>query len=204
MYLAGRIGDEQVSLHTEGERVLLTGEDGVRQEVDLKAPGKRVVAGEEGPGESVLDDVLEDLRSSRSLRQMRTRRRRRRCVMPTKKKENVQGLKGSRASRKAVAAILEALSGEIGTAEAAELMGVSLSRYYQLEARALQGMLGAMEPKKRGIQKTPEREILGLEAEKKLLEKELRRHQSLLAGRQSQPGAGQGRAQEGKLGVQGP
>lgn len=100
--------------------------------------------------------------------------------MPTKKKENVQGLKGSRASRKAVAAILEALSGEIGTAEAAELMGVSLSRYYQLEARALQGMLGAMEPKKRGIQKTPERAILGLEAEKKLLEKELRRHQSLL------------------------
>lgn len=61
LYLAGRIGDEQVSLHTEGEKVLLTGKDGVRQEVDLKAPGKRVVAGEEGPGESVLDDVLADL-----------------------------------------------------------------------------------------------------------------------------------------------
>ena len=100
--------------------------------------------------------------------------------MPTKKKENVQGLKGSGPARKAVAAILEALSGEIGTSEAAELLGVSLSRYYQLEARALQGMLLAMEPKKRGIQKTPERAILGLEAEKKLLEKELRRHQSLL------------------------
>ena len=100
--------------------------------------------------------------------------------MPTKKKENVGSLKGSRASRKAVAAILEALSGEIGTSEAAELLGVSLSRYYQLEARALQGMLGALEPKPRGIQNTPERAILGLEAEKKLLEKELRRHQSLL------------------------
>ena len=62
LYLAGRIGGEQVSLHTEGEKVLLTGEDGVRQEVDLKAPGKRVVSGEEGPGESVLDEVLEDLK----------------------------------------------------------------------------------------------------------------------------------------------
>ena len=53
----------------------------------------------------------------------------------------------------------------IGT-EAAELLGVSLSRYYQLESRALQGMLAVMEPKKRGIQKTPEREIQGLRAEK--------------------------------------
>ena len=100
--------------------------------------------------------------------------------MATKKKTGPSTLVGGRQSRKAVAAILEALSGEIGTSEAAKLLGVSLSRYYQLESRALQGMLAAMEPKKRGIQKTPEREILGLQAEKVLLEKELRRHQSLL------------------------
>lgn len=99
--------------------------------------------------------------------------------MPTKK-TGPETLRASKASRKAVAAILEALSGEIGTSEAAEVLGVSHSRYYQLEAKALQGMLLAMEPRKRGIQKTPEREILGLQAEKKLLEKELRRHQSLL------------------------
>ena len=130
--------------------------------------------------------------------------------MPTKKKENVQGLKGSRAARKAVAAILEALSGEIGTSEAAELLGVSLSRYYQLEARALQGMLGALEPKKRGIQKTPEREILGLKAEKRLLEKELRRHQSLLRAANRSLGLARGgrkkassKAQGGRRGVRG-
>ena len=37
--------------------------EGVREEVDLKAPGKRVVSGEEPPGESVLDEVLEDLQA---------------------------------------------------------------------------------------------------------------------------------------------
>jgi len=96
------------------------------------------------------------------------------------KKTGVTTLKSSKAARKQVAIILEALSGEIGTTEASEQMGVSLSRYYQLEGRALQGMLAAMEPKKRGIQMTPARQILALEAEKKLLEKDLRRHQSLL------------------------
>ena len=97
-----------------------------------------------------------------------------------KRKENVKGLRGSRPARKAVAAILEALSGAIGTTQAAELLGVSLSRYYQLEARALQGMLQAMEPRKRGILMTPEREIKALQAEKKRLEQELRRQQTLL------------------------
>lgn len=100
--------------------------------------------------------------------------------MGARKKTGVTTLRGSKPARKALAAILEALSGEIGTGEAAELLGVSLSRYYQLEGRALGGMLAALEPKKRGYQKTPEREILALEAEKKRLEKELRRHQSLL------------------------
>lgn len=97
-----------------------------------------------------------------------------------RKKSGPETLKGSRRARRVVAGILEALSGEIGTSEAAELLGVSLSRYYQLESRALQGMLAAMEPRKRGIQKTPEREIKALRAEKKQLEQDLRRQQTLL------------------------
>ena len=96
------------------------------------------------------------------------------------KKTGPETLRGSRHARKAVAAILEALSGEIGTSGAAELLGVSLSRYYQLESRALQAMMIAMEPRKRGIQKTPEREIRALKAEKRQLERDLRRQQSLL------------------------
>jgi hypothetical protein len=100
--------------------------------------------------------------------------------MAARRQASVRGLTGSQRARTAVAAILEAFSGEIGVSEAAELLGVSLSRYYQLESRALAAMLQAMEPRKRGLQKTPAREIQALRAQKRALEQELRRHQSLL------------------------
>ncbi len=100
--------------------------------------------------------------------------------MPSQKKTGASTLRGGRKSRQQVAAILEALSGESGVTEASEKLGISLSRYYQLEARALQGMLNALEPRPRGIQKTPEREIKALQAEKRQLTLDLRRHQSLL------------------------
>jgi hypothetical protein len=41
VYLAGRVGDESISLHGEGDRVILTKENGTREEVDLRATGKR-------------------------------------------------------------------------------------------------------------------------------------------------------------------
>jgi hypothetical protein len=47
-YLTGRVGDEGISLHGEGERVILTKTDGTREEVDLAAPGRRA-----GPGRAV-------------------------------------------------------------------------------------------------------------------------------------------------------
>jgi transposase InsO family protein len=82
-YLTGRIGDQHISLHAEGEKVVLTQGDS-REEVDLGATGKRADqepaadvlpeplspmgsppdhaatadADEPGPGESALDDVL--------------------------------------------------------------------------------------------------------------------------------------------------
>ena len=40
-YLTGRVGDRQISLHAEGEKVVLMQEGGAREEVDLSAPGKR-------------------------------------------------------------------------------------------------------------------------------------------------------------------
>jgi hypothetical protein len=45
-YLTGRVGAESLSLHAEGEKVVLTKEDGTREEVDLKAPGRREEDGE--------------------------------------------------------------------------------------------------------------------------------------------------------------
>jgi transposase InsO family protein len=44
-YLTGRVGDQSVSLHAEGEKVVLTNEDGTREEVDLSATGRRAEDG---------------------------------------------------------------------------------------------------------------------------------------------------------------
>ena len=41
-YLTGRVGGKSISLHAEGERVILTHGEGQREEVDLSAPGRRV------------------------------------------------------------------------------------------------------------------------------------------------------------------
>ena len=38
LYLTGQVGGQPVSIHSEGERVILTGPAGTRQELDLAAP----------------------------------------------------------------------------------------------------------------------------------------------------------------------
>jgi transposase InsO family protein len=75
LYLTGQVGGQPVSLHAEGERVILTGPSGGRQEVDLAATVTRqelpepvcpsgVVCGEPEaeqeptPGTSPLDELL--------------------------------------------------------------------------------------------------------------------------------------------------
>ncbi len=89
-------------------------------------------------------------------------------------------LKGSKQAKQLMVVILETLAGACGTSEAAERLSISLSRYYQLETRALQGMLKALEPLPRGPKKTKDTEIRALRAEKRGLERELRQALSLL------------------------
>jgi len=83
-YLTGRIGDQSISLHAEGEKVVMMKGDGSREEVDLGATGPRhdepeqlptpvvpmgkppdhaatVDEGEVAPGASPLDDILPGL-----------------------------------------------------------------------------------------------------------------------------------------------
>ena len=127
------------------------------------------------------------------------------------KKTGPSTLRGSARARAVTVVVLEALSGEVGTTEAAERLGVSLSRYYQLEAKALEGMLKALEPRTKGPQMTPQREIQALQVEKRALEKDLRRHQTLLRaahrsvglparGRKAASSKGRGRAKRGSRG----
>jgi hypothetical protein len=96
----------------------------------------------------------------------------------TKKKPSA--IEGSRKARQQAAAILAVLGGDKTTAQASAMMKVSLPRYYQLEFRALAGMVAALEPRSKGRSKTPEAEIAGLTKETRRLQKELTRAQALV------------------------
>lgn len=83
---------------------------------------------------------------------------------PRKASSKPRGLQGgtSEANRLAVV-ILEVLAGERTPAEAAQVLGVATPRYYQLESRALQGLMAALEPRPQGKQPSPQRRIAKLE-----------------------------------------
>ena len=61
-----------------------------------------------------------------------------------------RAVRGSDAARRLTALLLEAWSGVRTTMATSEAMGVTLPRFYQLEARALQVLVTAMEPRPRG------------------------------------------------------
>lgn len=63
------------------------------------------------------------------------------------------------------AAILECLAGMRSPPEAAEILSISLPRYYQLEARALAGLVEALAPRPRGKQPSLELRVKQLEKE---------------------------------------
>jgi hypothetical protein len=102
---------------------------------------------------------------------------------------------GTPAGRKTATAILEVLGGERSPTEAAEALGVSLPRYYAIEARALAGFLVGCEPPPVGRRVSPEREVERLRRENERLLRDLARQQALArtaaraAGLSSQPAA---------------
>jgi hypothetical protein len=87
---------------------------------------------------------------------------------------------GSDGARKAAAVILEVLSGVRGTAEACEVLSITPMRYYVLETRALQGLVGALEPRPRGKKRRPEDEVRAMRRETQRLERELMRTRALV------------------------
>jgi hypothetical protein len=100
--------------------------------------------------------------------------------MSARKKESTSTLTGSAGAKKTTAVILEVFAGVMGTQEAAEALGLSPNRYYQLEARALQGMIESLEPRNRGRQLTPEREIETLKEDLARQSREISRLQALV------------------------
>jgi len=97
-----------------------------------------------------------------------------------KAKSGVRALAASREARRYGAVVLEVLTGLISPTEATQSLSISLPRYYALETRALQGFLGALEPRPRGRQKTPESQVRALEKEVSRLSRELARTRSLV------------------------
>jgi hypothetical protein len=91
----------------------------------------------------------------------------------------VRAVRGSEAARRQAALLLEAWSGVRSTQSASDAMGVALPRFYQLEARALQLIVSAMEPRPRGRQRTAASEVEKLQAEVQRLRREVGRFQTL-------------------------
>lgn len=87
---------------------------------------------------------------------------------------------GSREAIRLAMAIVETLSGLSSPTETSEALGISANRYYQLEARGLQGLVGAMEPLPKGRTLTPERELEQQKAENARLQREILRYQAVV------------------------
>jgi hypothetical protein len=90
------------------------------------------------------------------------------------------GQEASAPAKRLAAAILEVLAGVRTTADAAAAVGLSLTRYYQVEARALTGFLHACEPRGKGPYPSGERQLKALRRDNDRLQRELARQQALV------------------------
>ncbi|MCO5164769.1 MAG: hypothetical protein M9894_15780 [Planctomycetes bacterium] len=95
-------------------------------------------------------------------------------------KQKSTSIRGSAEARQKAYVIVETLSGLRSPSDASALIGVTINRYYQLEWRALQGLVEALEARPAGRQPSPEAEAKKLERERDRLARELRRAQALV------------------------
>lgn len=97
---------------------------------------------------------------------------------PCKPARGVQS--GSAQANRLAIAILEVLVGERTPADAAQALGITVPRYYQLETRAVNGLVAACEPRPKGKQASPETRIAALERQLSQAHREVTRQQSLV------------------------
>jgi hypothetical protein len=111
-----------------------------------------------------------------------------RAPSPSIRKAGPKTLVGSAEAKRQAAVVLEVLSGSRNTEEASRALGVALSRYYVLETRALQGLIGALEPRPKGRRHRPEDELAKLRRDTHRLERDLARTQALVRAAQRSMG----------------
>jgi hypothetical protein len=90
------------------------------------------------------------------------------------------GQDNGREAQRQAAAILEVLAGARTPTQAAAALSVSVPRYYQLETRALRGLVEACESKPRGRARSVDKELAAVHREQERLQRELTRQQSLV------------------------
>jgi len=112
------------------------------------------------------------------------------------KRHGVQG--GSKEANRIAVAILEVMGGLRTTVEAADSLKVSLPRYYTLEARAIDGLVAACEPKPRGKQPSPAAKITSLEKELEQSQRQCARLQALVRTAQRSVGLSVAETQKAK------
>jgi len=100
----------------------------------------------------------------------------------TKKPHGIAG--GSREANRLAVVILEVLAGVRSPSEAAKILEITKPRYYQLETRALIGLVEALEPRPMGKQPSPETRIAKLERELAESHRECGRQQALVRAAQ--------------------
>jgi hypothetical protein len=86
----------------------------------------------------------------------------------------------SKEAKRLAAVILEVLAGVRPPSQAAEALQVSLPRYYQVETRALQGLLAACEPRPKGRQPELAQELATLQQHNARWQREVVRQQALV------------------------
>jgi len=115
---------------------------------------------------------------------------------PTQEETLDQGLSGptkealSETARQRGAVVLEVLAGTIQPGDAAEHLQIKVPAYYNLEARALQALVKACEPRPKGPSVNYQKQIRELQEINRKLEREARRYQSLTRAAQKAIGLG--------------
>ena len=94
------------------------------------------------------------------------------------------GKDNSQQARRIAAMVLEVLAGGRTPTEAAQALELSVPRYYQLETRALRGLLTACEPVPPGRQASAAHDLAALRRDKERLQREVLRQQALVRAAQ--------------------
>lgn len=90
------------------------------------------------------------------------------------------GKEASREAAKLAAAILEVLAGARTPAQAAEALGISLPRYFQVETRAMQALVVSCEVRPPGRTPNADKALADLRRQHERLQRELGRQQTLV------------------------